>query len=58
MSNFYKISWKFEDYLKNYLEYLDEDIYFELSKKYEKEYYKNINELNSLEEITLNKTDN
>ena len=58
MSNFYKISWKFEDYLKNYLEYLDEDIYFELSKKYEKEYYKKINELNSLEEITLNKTDN
>ena len=58
MSNFYKISWKFEDYLKNYLEYLDEDIYFELSKKYEKEYYKKINELNSEEEITLNKTDN
>ena len=58
MSNFYKISWKFEDYLKNYLEYLDEDIYFELSKKYEKEYYKKMNELNSKEEITLNKTDN
>ena len=58
MSNFYKISWKFEDYLKNYLEYLDEDIYFEIEKKYEKEYYKKINELNSLEEITLNKTDN
>ena len=58
MSNFYKISWKFEDYLKNYLEYLEEDIYFEIEKKYEKEYYKKINELNSLEEITLNKTDN
>ena len=58
MSNFYKISWKFEDYLKNYLEYLDEDIYFEFEKKYEKEYYKKINELNSLEEITLNNTDN
>ena len=58
MSNFYKISWKFEDYLKNYLEYLDEDIYFEIEKKYEKEYYKKINELNSLEEITLNNTDN
>jgi hypothetical protein len=58
VSNFYKISWKFEDYLKNYLEYLDEDIYFEFEKKYEKEYYKKINELNSLEEITLNNTDN